>query len=107
MEIANTMTIPITFILESAKAHNGLQVTRIIQKPLSPNNNVGGNQTTQHEQGTASQNLHCTGCQAKPTFVQTSVYNHRVHLVKGTRSHTTEASTASLQPPLTMDKNKT
>jgi hypothetical protein len=44
-----------------------------------------------------------TGCQAKPTIVQTSVYHHRVPSMKGTRSHVTEASTASLQS--TIDKS--
>ena len=39
---------------------------------------------------------HCTGYQAKPLFVQTSVYPHRVHLVKGTRSHITECWRSSI-----------
>ncbi len=49
-----------------------------------------------------------TGCQAKPTIVQTSVYHHRVCLMKGTRSHITEASTVSLQSTVdkSLDKNK-
>jgi hypothetical protein len=52
LEIANIMTITITFILESAKAHN-----KYYRSPCLLNINVGGHQTTQSEQGTASKIL--------------------------------------------------
>ncbi len=89
------MAVAITFILESAKTHNELQVTRI----LSPNNKLGGHHAAQISRvqplniSNETRQLR-TGCQAKPTIVQTSVYQHRVPSMNGTRSHVIEASMA-------------
>ena len=107
LETANTKTITITFILESAKVHNGL--TGILQTPLFPNNYVGGHQTTQNraQPPKISNEIQATlyRISGKANLCANQCVPPQSSL--GKRSHITEASMA-LQTTIdkSLDKNK-